>query len=182
MKPSDHIPEQIDDDPLLASLQKQCSLEPPAELDQRVKQMYREAINAQRAAQHVSVFASARQLLQQLMAYWRFFRQTPAVAATLLVSCLLTGLLSGLLLPSPWRDQQQIIQSVDTAMVLRNGSTTTNSQTTASGYPQLPAEQWLEIIAELLVQQRVEEAQLQLQAFRKRYPDLGVLKTPASGD
>lgn len=178
MKPSDHIPEHIDDDLLLASLQKQCSIEPPSELDQRVKQMYRDTVSSQQV-QPAGLIDSVRQWYRQILMYWRFFRQTPAIAGTLLTVCLLTGLLSGLILPSPWRDKQQPIQSVDTSMVLRNGSHTTDSQSaTVSSYAQLPAEQWLEIIAELLVQQRVEEAQIQLQAFKNHYPNFaGVRKS-----
>jgi hypothetical protein len=176
MNPSDHIPEQIDDDLLLVPVQKQCSLEPPAELDQRVKQMYRNTVSSQQA-QPAGLIDSIKQWYQLILAYWRFFRQTPAIAGSLLTVCILSGLLSGLLLPSPWRDKQQTIQSVDTSMVLRNGSQATDSQTaTISSNAQLPAEQWLEIIAELLVQQRVEEAQFQLQAFEKHYPNFGGLR------
>ena len=173
MKPSDHIPELMDADPLLAPVQKQSSLEPPAELDQRVKQMYRDTVSSQQV-QPAGLIDSVKQWYQQILAYWHFFRQTPAIAGTLLTVCILSGLLSGLFLPSPWRDKQQTIRSVDTSMVLRNGSQVTDSQiATISSNAQLPAEQWLEVIAELLVQQRVEEARFQLRAFRKHYPDFG---------
>ncbi len=172
MKPSDHIPEQIDDDSLLSPVQRHCSLEPPAELNQRVKQMYRNTVNSQQV-HPAGLLDSVKQWSQQILEYGHLFRQTPVIAGTMLTVCLLAGLLGGLLLPSPWRDQQPV-QSVSTAMVLRNGSLATDSQiATISSNAQLPAEQWLEIIAELLVQQRVEEAQFQLRAFRKHYPDFG---------
>lgn len=182
MNHSDHIPEHIDDDPLLASLRQQCSVEPPAELDQRIKQLYRDTVSSQHT-RPAHWFDSVRNCYQHGLSYWQFFRQTPAIAATLLMFCVLTGLLGGLLLPSPWRDDQQTMQSVTTTMVLRNGSNATRSQTTLMTDPaRLPADQWLELIAELLVQQRVEEAQHQLRAFRKRYPDFGVSTPPASSN
>jgi hypothetical protein len=174
MKTPFQIAEQINDDSVLAPLQQHFSIDPPAELDQQVKQMFRDHL-AQQQAKSSQLSATSQPWLQQLLEFWQLSKQTPAIAGTLVTMSLLAGVLSGLLLPSPWREQQQPIQPADTKMVLRNGHSSTASQIAAiTNNAQLSAEQWLEIIAELLIQQRVEEAHVQLQAFRQRHPNLCV--------
>ncbi len=168
MKPSDQIPDHIDDDIELSPLKQQFSMEPPAELDQRVKQSFRRVIAGQdNSGQNPSL--NKHTWYQQLQTCWQLANQAPAIVACLLLVSLLTGLLSGLNMPSPWRDEAQPLKPADTKLILRNGDSTAQTRAIAKN-AQLPSEQWLEIIAELLVQQRVEEANIQLQAYRRQYP------------
>jgi hypothetical protein len=172
MKTFDQIAEQLGDGSILEPLQQHFPSQPPAELDQKIKKMFRDHVALQQAESSASLTTN-QAWYQHILAYWRLSRQRPAIAGTLATMVLLTGVLSGLVLPSPWRGQQQPIMPADTKMVLRNGHSATASQAAAiANNAQLPTEQWLEIIAELLVQQRVEEAHVQLQAFRKHHPNL----------
>jgi hypothetical protein len=168
MTASNQGSEKIDEDTVLAPLQQQFAIQPPAELDRRVKQFYRDNLAQQPASAVMPPESNAWR--QRIVACWQLFQQAPAVAGSLVAASLLLGICSALIVPMLWQTEQAVLLPVNTSMVLRNGQSTVGSNA------QLSAEQWLEVIAELLVQQRVEEAHLQLQAFRQHYPDLGTIK------
>ena len=163
MKTSDQIPEQIDDDAELAPLKHHFSIAPPVELDQKVKHSFQSAFSE--TDQTKSARPSIKDTWnQQLQTCWQLSRQAPAMSAGLLIVSLFTGIISGL----NWRTEQQPIAPSETKLILRNGNLPALPRNIANN-AQLPSEQWLEIIAELLVQQRVEEANKQLQAYRTHH-------------
>ena len=134
--------------------------ESPLSLDQKVLENYRKA------------FPSKQNKTTLFNRWFRKFRWTPQPSRTLAINwaipaSLVGGIILGIML-NPLMQRPSSVNITGFKGKPAEKPLDLNHQKDA---PKLSPEEWLESIAELLVQGRVADAQARLDAFKKRYPN-----------
>lgn len=160
MQYSDEPADQPGQDPLAGDIRALLDQPPAPAVDRNIRQAYRDMLGQAKPAKPQS-----SGLWQQLSDL--FVSQYRDLLFGSVAASLLLGVTAGLLLPDLWQNDEPD-QAVIADILQTRGAAVSSA---SASHLAMPAEEWLESIAELLLQGRVSEAQKQLVQFEARYPE-----------